>query len=243
MERANGKLILLIVAIVLGSTLGWVGFSCAAMAPARLCLLGRLSLCIAPLPLLAEFPPSSWLLQLDSWPATVSPHNILRKFLRTPIQSLTRRHGFISLRELIIYNSKKPVQLEGPWAQKKHYQPHSKSNRLPIPLPCPGPPKCRLLWKFPLVSFRAMLTQAAWEFLPESPHRPCPVGPDSHRPLSGFSHCLHQQHDKLIVAAQRAVGTIGELLLWFFFSKQNSVSPLVKWLFPDSQSSFWAWWH
>lgn len=78
-----------------------------------------------------------------------------------------------------------------------------------------------------------MLTQAAWEFLPESPHRPCPVGPDSHRPLSGFSCCLHQQRDKLIVAAQRAVGMIGELLLWFFFSKQNSVSPLVKWLFPE----------
>lgn len=63
---------------------GIVGSSCAAIAPARLRLLGRLSLCIAPLPVLAEFPPSSWLLQLDSWPATVSPHNILRKFARTP---------------------------------------------------------------------------------------------------------------------------------------------------------------
>jgi hypothetical protein len=80
-----------------------------------------------------------------------------------------------------------------------------------------------------------MLTQAAWEFLPESPHLFCFVGPDSHRPLGGFCCCLHQQCDKLIVAAQASPKSCGNHwgITFDFFSKQNPVSSLVKWLFPE----------
>lgn len=108
------------------------------------------------------------------------PHNILRKFIWTPLQSLAKRHCFFSLIKLIIYNLALRNQ-SNLWVlsfcSKETFPAPLQKKKISQSLSCPGPQSAVYVGN----SHQSHLephSQVAWEFLPESFYLPHPLGFD-----------------------------------------------------------------